>query len=287
MKPLASSLFLAAALTAADKPPVPVPVLPEIATAPTIDDPRTVSMGEKSVAIIHVCQLQNTIMVLSGDELARNAFVADKANWVIATTSSTEATHFLSIKVEKPLTRETTLNLVTNRNTSYTFRLVVGSDHCDSKVFIQPDDSLKKQIAETKPWAPPEVVEHLQAQIANAAAESAKAKAKADQSVEAFRASYPAKLRFDYKFDLKMANKMGIREIFHDGKFTYVSADSQEAPALYELKEGKPSLIAFSVKDGLYTTNKIVEAGYLAVGGTGNGKHQEKLTFKRVAAEEN
>jgi hypothetical protein len=290
MKPTYLPLIFAAAMAAADKPgpPVPVPTLPPIAVAPAIDEPRTITVNERSVAVVYVCQLQNTILVLPADELARNAFVADTANWNIQTTRSTEATRFLSIKIDKPLTKETTVNLITNRNTSYTFRLVISAEHCDSKVFIEGDDSLKKQIADTRPWAPPEEVDRLKAEVAAAAKEVSTASANADKSVEAFRASYPGKLRFDYRFDQKIAEKMGIREIFQDGKFTYVSANPQETPALFELRDGKPSLIAFSFRDGLYSTNKVIDVGYLAVGGTGNGKHQEKLTFKRQAvAEEN
>jgi hypothetical protein len=287
MKVTFLSLIFAAAMLAADKP-APAPTLPPIAVAPAIDEPRTITVGERSVAVIHVCRLQNTILVLPADELARNAFVADTDNWTIQTTRSMEATRFLSIRVDKPLTTETTVNLITNHNTSYTLRLVISSEHCDSKVFIEGDAALKKQIAETRPWAPPEEVDRLRTQVTEAARQVAAASENADKRVEAFRATYPAKLRFDYRYDQKIADKMGIREIFHDGRFTYVSANPQETPALFELKDGKPSLIAFSFKDGLYSTNKIIDAGYLAVGGTGNGKHQEKLTFKRQAeAEEN
>jgi type IV secretion system protein VirB9 len=80
---------------------------------------------------------------------------------------------------------------------------------------------------------------------------------------------------------------MGIHSIFHDAKFTYVSANPQETPALYEIKDGKPSIIAFDFRDGLYSTARIIDQGYLAVGGNGNGKHQDKLEFKRLIAEEN
>ncbi len=87
------------------------------------------------------------------------------------------------------------------------------------------------------------------------------AQSKATTQVDAFRANYPSQLRFDYRFDQKVAEKMGIREIFHDGKFTYVSANPQETPSLYEIKDGKPSLIAFDFKDGLYSTARIIDAG--------------------------
>ena len=35
---------------------------------------------------------------------------------------------------------------------------------------------------------------------------------------------------------------------------------------MYEVKDKKPSLINFQLRDGLYTLDKIVKAGYLAIG---------------------
>ena len=40
----------------------------------------------------------------------------------------------------------------------------------------------------------------------------------------------------------------------------------QETPALYELKDGKGSLINFDYNAGLYTVPKQLETGYLAIG---------------------
>ena len=54
--------------------------------------------------------------------------------------------------------------------------------------------------------------------------------------------------------------------MYHDDKFTYIQADPQEAPALYEIKDGKPNLINFELKDGVYTVAKILDNGYLAIG---------------------
>jgi len=279
MKHITLSLLLTASgLVAADKQPT-VPV------APKIDDPRSVTVSERSVVDIKVCQLQNTILVLPEHELTRSTYVADTENWVLETTASKQASRYLSLKVRKPMTTDTTLNVITDHDSSYTFRLVLGADHCDSKVFIDADAPLAKHIAETRPWASPDEVERLKAQIEQANKSVTTAQASAETKVDAFRSTYPSQLRFDYKFDPKTAEKMGIHEIFHDGKFTYVSASPQETPALYELKDGKPSLIAFDFKDGLYSTARIIDQGYLAVGGNGNGKHQEKLEFRRQTGE--
>jgi hypothetical protein len=278
MKRISLFILFAASAFCADKPLV-------VPTAPQIDDPRSVTVGERSVVPINVCELQNTILVLPEHELTRSTYVADTENWVLETTKTNQASRFLSLKVKKPLTAETTLNVISDHDSSYTFRLVLVTDHCDSKVFIDADSQLAKRITDTRPWASPDQVEQLQAQIAQANKGVAAAQSGAAAQIDAFRSSYPSKLRFDYRFDQKMAEKMGIHEIFHDSKFTYVSATPQETPALYEIKDGKPSLIAFDFKDGLYSTARIIDLGYLAVGGNGNGKHQEKLEFRRQVEE--
>ena len=40
----------------------------------------------------------------------------------------------------------------------------------------------------------------------------------------------------------------------------------QETPALYELKDGKASLINFDFAEGLYTVPKELSHGYLTIG---------------------
>lgn len=256
--------------------------------SPKIDDPRSVTVGERAVVPIYVCQFQNTLLILPTEELVRKSFVADTANWVLESTKgSEEASRYISIKVKEPLTKETALNVISDHDSSYTFRLILNSDHCDSKVSIDADSQLKAHIDNTKPWASPAEVDSLKAQVAQADKARETALTGAMTQMDAFRSAYPSKLKFDYHFDQKIADKMRIRSIFHDSKFTYVSADPQETPALYEIKDGKPSLIAFDFKDGLYSTGRIIDQGYLAVGGSGNGKHQEKLEFKRTLTEEN
>ena len=70
---------------------------------------------------------------------------------------------------------------------------------------------------------------------------------------------------------------MGERKtapIWNDDHFTYVASAARETPALYELREGKPSLVNFSFADGTYTVDKILDSGYLSIG-------KKKLSFTR------
>ena len=90
--------------------------------------------------------------------------------------------------------------------------------------------------------------------------------AKSTAETEAFRAKYPASLKFDYRWDEKVGEKLGVLQIFHDDRFTYIAAQPQETPTLYEVKDGKPSLINFDYANGLYTVPKHVLKGYLAIG---------------------
>jgi hypothetical protein len=105
MKQITLSVILAAStLLAAGNKTAVVPA------APRIDGPRSVTVGERSVVAINICQLQVTTLVLPQGELTRNTQVADTKNWLLQTTESKQASRYLSIKVDKPLTKETTLN---------------------------------------------------------------------------------------------------------------------------------------------------------------------------------
>ena len=68
---------------------------------------------------------------------------------------------------------------------------------------------------------------------------------------------------------------MGLQQIWRDDKFTYLRGQFQETPALYELKDGKGSLINFDFANGLYTVPKTVLVGYLAIGKQKVDFHQE------------
>ena len=66
--------------------------------------------------------------------------------------------------------------------------------------------------------------------------------------------------------DAKYEKPFQVRAMWHDGQFTYIKADATELPALYEVKDGKPTLLNFQVHQGTYVVPKVVDQGYLALG---------------------
>ena len=101
-----------------------------------------------------------------------------------------------------------------------------------------------------------------------AAAGIAEARERAAAEVEAFRASYPERLRFEYRLDRRASERPFLIEaMWDDGLFTYIRSRAQESPALYEMKDGEPSLVAFDLgSDGLYVARRVLGDGWLQIG---------------------
>src|SRR5579875_1339450 len=134
---------LAASLYAAEKPAV------------TIDDPRSVTVNDRSVVPIYVCQFQETLLILPASEKVMKSFVADTANWKLESGREDQASRYISIKVKEPLSPTTTLNVISDHDSNYTFKLILNKDHCDSKVSIDPDSQLAATIQQSDPWISP------------------------------------------------------------------------------------------------------------------------------------
>ena len=94
------------------------------------------------------------------------------------------------------------------------------------------------------------------------------ARDRAEAEVEAFRASYPERLRFEYRLDRDASERpFRVEAMWHDGEFTYLRSRAQESPALYELRDGEPSLVAFDLAgDGLYAARRVLGDGWLQIG---------------------
>ena len=52
-----------------------------------------------------------------------------------------------------------------------------------------------------------------------------------------------------------------------NGQFTYLRSRAQESPALYELRDGEPALVAYDLsEDGLYVARHVLADGWLQIG---------------------
>ena len=110
-------------------------------------------------------------------------------------------------------------------------------------------------------------------EAARSAQEAAKARVaeagqQAQAEVDRFRSGYPVQLTFPYQLDKKASERPFLVEaMWHDGRFTYLRSHAQEAPALYELKDGRPSLVAYDLTpDGLYIARHLLGDGWLQIG---------------------
>ena len=111
------------------------------------------------------------------------------------------------------------------------------------------------------------------AQAARSAREAAEAgileaRTQAETEIEAFRAGYPERLAFEYRLDGDAARRPFLVEaMWHDGQFTYLRSRAQESPALYELRDGEPALVAYDLsEDGLYVARHVLGDGWLQIG---------------------
>ena len=101
-----------------------------------------------------------------------------------------------------------------------------------------------------------------------AAAQIAAMRQDAAAQVDRFRSTYPTRLQFPYALDEKAAKwPFLVQGMWHDGQFTYLRSTAQETPALYENRDGQPSLIPYDLQqDGLFVVRRLVGRGWLQIG---------------------
>ncbi len=263
--------FAAVAHAATDQPHHLEPAAPRTVTVSEADTPPAIRVG----------LLQSTLIMLPAEEKVANVFAGDTVNWVF--DGGHVASRFISVK-PKVANATTDIHIVSDHGNEYTLQLrEVSSDadaHFDSKVFITPGDkAAKDRLVELPVFVPAAELERAKQEAAAAkAAQTAELKAE-DTKAETYRSKYPGTLHFDYIWDTKKGNALGLEQIWHDDKFTYLRGHFQETPALYEVKEKKPSLINFDFSNGLYTVPKELDNGYLAIG-------KQKVEFHRAEGKE-
>jgi type IV secretion system protein VirB9 len=180
------------------------------------------------------------------------------------------ASRFISLK-PKTANGSTDIHIISDHGNEYTLQLrEISGDadvHYDSKVLIEPGDKTAKDRLTQLPVFVPAADLDKAKQDAAAAQAAQAATLKAEQGKEeAYRSEYPGSLHFDYTWDEKKGRELGLRQIWRDDKFTYLRGQFQETPALYEVKDKKPSLINFDFANGLYTVAKELDSGYLSIG---------------------
>ncbi|HZL53320.1 MAG TPA: TrbG/VirB9 family P-type conjugative transfer protein [Terracidiphilus sp.] len=267
-------LALATASANASTPPEPHRLQPNA--------PRSVTVSEaETPPVIRAGLLQSTLILLPVEEKIATVFGGDTVDWVF--DGGHVASRFISVK-PKLANTTTDIHIVSDHGNEYTLQLQeISGDadaHFDSKVFIVPGDKAAKDRLTDMPVFVPaaELDKARQEAVAAKAAQTAEVKAE-ESKAETYRSQYPGSLHFDYSWDQKKGKQLGLQQIWHDDKFTYLRGQFQETPALYELKDKKGSLINFDYNAGLYTVPKQLDNGYLTIG-------KQKVEFHRIDGKE-
>lgn len=223
---------------------------------------RIVKYHANDIVSVRTKMRYTTLIELPATEKILEVATGDKDFWIIDTVGNYCFLHPAKEGIHS------NLNLITDKGSVYTFTLDdVESADPDLKVVIEPSDpsSLAAANGAGKFVSADEVeVVRAQAQVAQTRAAAA---------VEQFRADYPTSaLKFDYTFHDE--KPFDVSAIYHDDRFTYIKSSATEKFSIYELKDGKPDLITFQLKDGTYVIPTVVDKGYLEI-----GKH--KLDFER------
>jgi len=85
--------------------------------------------------------------------------------------------------------------------------------------------------------------------------------------------TYPLQLKFDYTFKANEA-PFDIESIYHDDKFTYIKTNAPEKFSIYEMKDGKPNLVSYDLRQGTDIIPKVMDSGYVQLG-------KKKMDFTR------
>lgn len=231
--------------------------------------PRSVTVSEaQTPPVIRAGLLQSTLILLPAEEKVATVFGGDTVDWVF--DAGHVASRFISVK-PKLANATTDIHIVSDHGNEYTLQLQeISNDadaHFDSKVFILPGDkAAKDKLTDLPVFVPAAELDKAKLEAATAKAAQAAEIKTAESKAESYRSQYPGSLHFDFTWDAKKGKELGLQQIWHDDKFTYLRGQFQETPALYEMKDGKGSLINFDYSNGLYTVPKQLDNGYLAIG---------------------
>jgi type IV secretion system protein VirB9 len=229
----------------------------------SVREARTIKYAAKDIVRVSTRPRFTTLILLPTQERILDFVIGDKDAWVLEGTQN-----FAYLKPTKA-GLETSVNLITASGNIYTFYCVSDDNpQNDLKVIVEPTDTKLLNAASGTPrMLPASEVDQLR----EAAALEVKA---AQEQTNHFRSDYAVHaLKFDYKFR-ENKKPFNVSAIYRDDRFTYIRSSATEKPTLYEVKDGQPTLINFTLQDGVYVADHLIDKGYLSI-----GKH--KMTFER------
>ena len=277
--PLAAALMLAAVpITAQETPEAAAE--PSTTAAPTTPEaePSVIRVSDNPDQIIRLRTRvrHTTVIQLPGRENILDYVVGDSEYWHL--------TGAANLAFLKPISEGVSTNvaLVCESGRIYSFlvseqpsqpHLVVRiASAAERDPRISPGAHQPAFVARDQVAAYQQMAEQARQTAVDAQTEAAQQVAAVQQQAEveinSFRAVYPTRLKFPYRLQDKAFKwPFLVQGMWHDGQFTYLRSNAQESPALYEIKDGKPALVAYDLtEDGLYVARHLLGDGWLQIG---------------------
>jgi type IV secretion system protein VirB9 len=225
---------------------------------------RTVQYHSQDIVPIRAKLKYTTLIEVPATEKIMEAATGDKDFWVVDVVGNFCFVHPAKAGISS------NLNLITDKGNIYSFTLqdVSGTNEVpDLKVLIVPADRSSIVAAS----GPPQFVPA--AQLEQSKQQLAALESHVEQTVDAYKSAYPLQLKFDYSFTANEA-PFDIQAIYHDDKFTYIKTDAPEKFSVYDMKDGKPNLINYDLREGTYIIPMVMDSGYVELG-------KKRMEFKR------
>ena len=230
--------------------------LPPLAGVAQETSSRTVQYHSQDIVPIHAKLKYTTLIEVPPSEKIMEAATGDKDFWVVDVVGNFCFVHPAKAGISS------NLNLITDKGNIYSFTLQDVSSTAempDLKVLVQPADR-SSIVASNGPaqYVPAAQLDQSKAQLAAV-------QTHITQAVDEYKSAYPLALKFDYTFRANEA-PFDIQSIYHDDKFTYIKTNAPEKFSVYEMKDGKPDLVNYDLRDGTYIIPKIMDSGYVELG---------------------
>jgi type IV secretion system protein VirB9 len=217
---------------------------------------RTVQYHAQDIIPIHAKLKYTTLIEIPPTEKIMEAATGDKEFWIVDVVGNFCFVHPAQDGISS------NLNLITDKGNIYSFTLQDVSNTSqtpDLKVLVQPADH-SSIVASTGPsqFIPA-------AQLEQSKQELAALETHVQQAVDEYKSAYPLQLKFDYSYKTNEA-PFDIQSIYHDDKFTYIKTTAPEKFSVYEMKDGKPNLVTYDLREGTYIIPKVMDSGYVELG---------------------
>jgi type IV secretory pathway VirB9-like protein len=225
---------------------------------------RTVQYHSQDIIAIRAKVKYTTLIELPTTEKIMQAATGDKDFWIVDVVGNFCFVHPAKQGIAS------NLNLITDKGNIYSFTLqdISGSSaEPDLKVIVEPADRSAIVAASGPPQFVPAAQLEQSKQQVNAL------QSHVEQAVDEYKSGYPTQLKFDYVYKANQA-PFDIQSIYHDDKFTYIKTNAPEKFSVYEMKDGKPNLVTYDLREGTYIIPKVMDDGYVELG-------KKKMSFAR------